>query len=134
MRRMTIKMTALAAIAALPLGVAAHAQAQQTPSAQAPAAQTPAAPGQGEAQQPGSPGIKRVAIVDISELPQATQEQVNAAVAQTGDEDIKALRSSIDATPQLTAALKEKGVTSAQVIAANVDNDGTLTLVTKKAS
>lgn len=129
MRRTMIRMTALAAFAALPLGFAAHAQAQQAPSAQ-----TPATPGQGEAQQPASPGIKRVAIVDISELPPATQEQVNAAVAQTGDEDLKALRSSIDATPQLTAALKEKGVTSAQVIAANVDNDGTLTLVTKKAS
>ncbi|RCS24937.1 hypothetical protein DUT91_05690 [Phyllobacterium salinisoli] len=128
MRRMTIKMTALAAFAALPLATAA--QAQQTP----PAAQAPAATPAPSETQPASPGIKRVAIVDISELPAPTQEQVNAAVAKTGDEDLKALRSSIDATPQITAALKEKGVTSAQVIAANVDNDGTLTLVTKKAS
>ena len=94
---------------------AASAQQQLRP---APArAATPAAP---EAQ-PAAPAIQSVNIVDIKELPEATQTQVNQVIAQRGDADLQKLRSSIDATPKIKSALEAKGLTSAQVIAASME-------------
>jgi hypothetical protein len=73
----------------------------------------------------------KVEIVDLKDLPPATQTQVNAAIAKTKAEDLQSLRSSIDAIPQASSALKAKGLSSSQVVAANVDDKGTLTLITK---
>ncbi|PTE10724.1 hypothetical protein [Mesorhizobium helmanticense] len=122
----------LAAVATLALASAASAQQQpaQPAPAQPPAAPAPAAPGA----QPAAPTIQSVNIVDIKELPAATQTQVNQVIAQRGDEGLQKLRSSIDATPKVKSALEAKGLTSAQVIAASMSNDGALTLITKKAS
>ncbi|CAN7260739.1 hypothetical protein [Mesorhizobium sp. LjNodule214] len=120
----------LAAAATLALASAASAQqqpAQQQPS-QPPAA--PAAPGA----QPAVPTIQSVNIVDITELPKDTQTQVNQVIAQRGEAGLQKLRSSIDATPKVKSALEAKGLTSAQVIAASMNTDGALTLITKKAS
>jgi hypothetical protein len=125
MRRITI----LAAGAALLFATAASAQ--QQPPAQPPA--TAPAPGATEAPA-AAPSVKSVTIVDIEELPAATQTQVDSIVAQTSEADLAALRSSIDAAPQIKSALEAKGLTSAQVIAASMAQDGALTLVTKKAS
>ena len=122
MRKFMIPIVALTSLAALSL-VSVGAQAQQSPSGSAPSTQ-------GESPQP--PRITQVSVVDISELPQETRDKINAAVANTKSEDIKALRDTIDANPPLVAALKKRGVTSAEVIAANVDDQGTLTLITKK--
>jgi hypothetical protein len=125
MRRIAI----LAAGAALLFATAASAQ--QQPTAQPPAASpAPEAPGA----QPTAPAVKTVTIVDIEELPQATQTQVDTIVAQTSEADLAALRNSLDAAPQIKSALEAKGLTSEQVIAASMGQDGTLTLVTKKAS
>jgi hypothetical protein len=125
MRRITI----LAAGAALIFATAAGAQQQPPvqPPATAPAPAAPEAPA-------AAPAIKSVTIVDIEELPEATQTQVNSIVAQGGEAELEKLRSSIDATPQIKSALEAKGLTSAQVIAASMTQDGALTLVTKKAS
>ena len=122
MRRTAI----LAAGAALLFATAASAQ--QQPTAQPPAA-SPEAPGA----QSAAPAVKSVTIVDIEELPAATQTQVDSIVAQTSEADLAALRSSLDAAPQIKSALEAKGLTSAQVIAASMGQDGALTLVTKKA-
>ena len=121
----------LAAAATLMVGGAASAQQQpaQQP-APAPTTPAPAAPGG----QPAAPAIQSVNIVDISELPKDTQTQVNQVIAKRGDAGLQKLRSSIDATPQVKAALEAKGLTSAQVIAASMNTDGALTLITKKAS
>lgn len=121
-----------AAAAMLMLASAAYAQQQpaQPQPAQPPAAPAPAAPGA----QSTAPTIQSVNIVDIKELPAATQTQVNQVIAQRGDEGLQKLRSSIDATPKVKSALEAKGLTSAQVIAASMSNDGALTLITKKAS
>jgi hypothetical protein len=81
-----------------------------------------------------APTIKSVTIVDIEELPEATQTQVDTIVAQQGEADLEKLRSSIDAMPEIKSALEAKGLTSAHVIAASMTQDGALTLVTKKAS
>jgi hypothetical protein len=119
----------LAAAATLLLATAASAQqqpAQQPP----PASPAPAAPGA----QPEVPAIQTVNVVDIEELPKETQTKVNEVIAKRGEDGLQKLRSSIDATPQVKSALEAKGLTSAQVIAASMDTNGALTLITKKAS
>jgi hypothetical protein len=119
--------TILAAGATLAFAVAANAQ-------QAPATQPPAqAPATAPEAPAAAPTIRSVNIVDMTELPEATQKQVNDVVAQRGDADLQQLRSTIDANPEIKAALEAKGVTSAQVIAASMSPEGALTLVTKKS-
>jgi hypothetical protein len=120
----------LAAGASLAFTVAANAQA---PSTQQPAPQPPAAaPAAPSAAPSAAPAIKKVDVVDIQELPKATQAQVNDAVAQDSGANIQSLRTSIDGMPQIKSALEAKGLASAHVIAARLGPDGTLTLVTKK--
>ena len=113
--------------------LAGAASAQQQPAQQpapAPTAPAPAAP----SAQPAVPTIQSVNIVDITELPKDTQTQVNQVIAQRGDDGLKKLRSSIDATPKVKSALEAKGLSSAQVVAASMEPNGALTLITKKAS
>ncbi|WP_192253713.1 hypothetical protein [Mesorhizobium silamurunense] len=120
--------------AAASLALAGAASAQQQPAPQpspAPAAPAPAAP---QGQTPKPPTIESVNIVDITELPKDTQTQVNQIVAQRGDAGLQTLRKSIDATPKVKSALEAKGISSAQVIAASLQPNGALTLITKKAS
>lgn len=118
----------LAAAATMTLAGAATAQQQPAPQP----APAPAAPAPTTKAQP--PTIESVNIIDIKDLPEATQTQVNQVVAQRGDEGLQKLRSSIDATPKVKSALEAKGMTSAQVIAASMQPNGALTLITKKAS
>ncbi|MER9297790.1 hypothetical protein NKI38_15035 [Mesorhizobium sp. M0621] len=125
------KTIVLAAAATLMLAGAASAQ-QQPAQQPAPAPTTPA-PATPQAQ-PAVPTIQSVNIVDITELPKDTQTQVNQVIAQRGDDGLKKLRSSIDATPKVKSALEAKGLSSAQVVAASMEPNGALTLITKKAS
>ena len=129
---------ALAAGASLALTIAATGAAQaQTASPQAPsAAQPPAASSAPASPAPSSatPSIKQINVVDIKELPEATQTKVNAVVQQGSEADLQQMRSSLDSNAQIKSALQAKGVSSAQVVLASMDADGTLTLVTKKAS
>ncbi|RUZ75890.1 MULTISPECIES: hypothetical protein [Mesorhizobium] len=125
------KTIVLAAAASLMLAGAASAQQQPAPQpTPAPATPAPATP----QAQPAVPTIQSVNIVDITELPKDTQTQVNQVIAQRGDDGLKKLRSSIDATPKVKSALEAKGMTSAQVVAASMEPNGALTLITKKAS
>lgn len=116
--------------AAATLMLAGTAGAQQTAPTPSP---SPAAPATPKAQ-PAVPAIQSVNVVDITELPKDTQTQVNQIVAQRGDAGLQTLRKSIDATPKVKSALEAKGVSSAQVIAASLQPNGALTLITKKAS
>jgi hypothetical protein len=125
------KTISLAAAATLLLATAASAQQQPAPQpGEPPASPAPAAPGA----QPQAPAIQTVNVVDIEELPKETQTKVNEVIAKRGEDGLQRLRSSIDATPQVKSALEAKGLTSAQVIAASMDTNGALTLITKKAS
>ncbi|PAQ11693.1 hypothetical protein [Mesorhizobium temperatum] len=125
------KMISLAAAATLLLATAASAQQQPAPQpGEPPASPAPAAPGA----QPEAPAIQTVNVVDIEELPEETKTKVNEVIAKRGEDGLQKLRSSIDATPQVKSALEAKGLTSAQVIAASMDANGSLTLITKKAS
>ncbi|TPI31141.1 hypothetical protein FJ414_23745 [Mesorhizobium sp. B3-1-6] len=127
-----LKAIVLAATAATLMAGAAKAQQQPTPQP-SPAPTAPAAPAAPKAQ-PAAPSIQSVNVVDITELPKDTQTQVNQIVAQRGDAGLQTLRKSIDATPKVKSALEAKGVSSAQVIAASLQPNGALTLITKKAS
>ncbi|RWM82621.1 MAG: hypothetical protein EOR81_04965 [Mesorhizobium sp.] len=128
------KTISLAAAATLLLATAASAQQQPAPQpGEPPASPAPAAPGAQPAQ-PEAPAIQAVNIVDIEELPEETKTKVNEVIAKRGEDGLQKLRSSIDATPQVKSALEAKGLTSAQVIAASMDANGSLTLITKKAS
>jgi hypothetical protein len=106
---------------------AANAQGTSTQQPAQPPASTPATPDT-------APKVQRFNVVDVSELPQETQKQVEQVVAQGNDENLKQLRSTIDATPEAKAALDAKGATSEQVVATAMSQDGTLTLITKKKS
>jgi hypothetical protein len=119
------KITMLAAGAALLL--AGAASAQQQPATQPSQPAQPAPPALAK-----PPEISKVDVVDIEQLPKETQDRVNQVVAQRGDEGLKQLRSSIDARADIKSALDAKGMSSAQVIAASLATDGTLTLITKK--
>ncbi len=124
------KMIVLALCAAFPLATSvAYAQsaAPQAPDAQQPAAKS-------ETGQTGAAQITTINIVDINELPEATKNQVNEAIAKRSDADVEKLRTSIDKSPEVSAALKEKGLTSSAVVIASLDSKGLLTLVTKKPS
>jgi hypothetical protein len=70
--------------------------------------------------------------VDVKELQPAVRAKVDELVAHTTDQDIQSLRQSIDATPQAASVLKEKGLSSSQVVAINIA-DGVLTMFTKTA-
>jgi hypothetical protein len=118
------KITMLAAGAALLFAGAAGAQQQPAPAKPAQPATPPA--------QSQAPTIQNVAVVDIEQLPKETQDRVNEVVKQRTDADLQKLRSSIDARPDIKSALEAKGMSSAQVIAASLADNGTLTLITKK--
>lgn len=105
--------------------VAANAQSPQA-EPQQPQAQ------QQKGQAGGAPMVRGVNVVDVSELPAETRPQVDAAAAKAKPADLKNLRASIDKSPEITKALDAKGAKSSDVIVANLDQQGLLTLVTKK--
>jgi hypothetical protein len=115
--------TASAIIAALSLGTPAFVQAQG------------AAPSQSEAQKPSvqsSTVIRSIQVVDVKDLQPPVRSKVDEIVAQTSDEEMQALRKVIDASPEVAAALKAKGLNSSHVVAINFA-DGVLTLFAKTA-
>ncbi|RWM20793.1 MAG: hypothetical protein E5X53_12900 [Mesorhizobium sp.] len=70
-----------------------------------------------------------IAIIALEDLPPELKTQAEAVITQTSVEDLLTLQSSIDASPQAATALAANGLDSSQVVAANIDGDGTLTLI-----
>ncbi|MGX9176837.1 hypothetical protein [Mesorhizobium sp. BHbdii] len=70
-----------------------------------------------------------IAIVALEDLPPELKTQAEAVITQTSVEDLLTLQSSIDASPQAATALAASGLDSSQVVAANIDGNGTLTLI-----
>lgn len=128
-------LTTIAALSGLALAQPIHAQSfdPQLPQIdppvqgivpdQTPLGETP--PDQGFSDQ----NFTGVAIIALEDLPPDLKTQAEAVITQTSAEDLHVLQSSIDASPQATSALAANGLNSSQVIAANVDGDGTLTLI-----
>jgi hypothetical protein len=96
-------------------------------------AQTSPAPSQSQTEPQKGAAIRSFQVVDVEELKGDVRSKVDAIVASTKKEDIKSMRTSIDATPQAVSALKAKGRSSAQVVAINIDGNGVLTMFTKAA-
>jgi len=107
----------LAAAVAL---TAAPALAQSTQ----PAPQTQAQP----------PAVQSVTVIDISELPAASKQQVERIEEQRTDEELKNLHASIEASPPLVDAIEARGASLADVVAASLSQAGVLTIVTRKES
>jgi hypothetical protein len=114
--------TASVIIAALSLGTPAFVQAQGA----SPQSQAQEAPAQSKAV------IRTIQVVDIKQLQPEVRAKVDEIVAQTSEEDMQALRKSIDASPEAASALKAKGLSSSQVVAINIA-DGVLTMIAKTA-
>jgi hypothetical protein len=70
-----------------------------------------------------------IAIVALEDLPAELKTQAEAVITQTSVEDLLTLQSSIDASPQAASVLAANGLDSSQVVAANVDGNGMLTLI-----
>lgn len=87
--------------------------------------------------QPGAPAtppaITSVSVVDIDELPAATKDQVNQALATRTADQLQKLRDAVEKAPAIKSALEAKGLSSRDVIVAQISQAGELTLVTKKA-
>ncbi|MGN6310064.1 MAG: hypothetical protein ACTHNN_10965 [Xanthobacteraceae bacterium] len=76
--------------------------------------------------------IRSIQVVDVEDLGSDIRAKIDSLLENAKQEDLKSLRDSIDATPQAVSALKAKGRVSAQVVAINVDDNGILTMFTKK--
>ncbi len=74
-----------------------------------------------------------MSVVDIDELPAAAQAQVNQALTNRSADEIQKLRAAIENAPELKSALAAKGFTSRDVVVAQLDEDGELTIVAKRA-
>jgi Spy/CpxP family protein refolding chaperone len=103
------------------------------------AAQTSPAPSQSQTSQSPTKSeegveIRSIQVIDVEDLKADLRSQVDALVTSTKQEEIKSLRTSIEAIPQAMSALKAKGRNSAQVVAINVDKEGVLTMFTKRAT
>ena len=118
-----LKKVFLASAMSLALAGAASAQQQPAPANPAPAQPAPST---------AAPKITTVNVVDVEQLPPQTKTQVDQFVAKQGNDGLQKLRASVDSTPEAKSALERKGMTSQQVVAASLGNDGTLTLITKK--
>ncbi len=114
-----------AAGAALILAGPANAQAPSTERA-------PAAPPATAPQTP-APAIKTVSVVAIDELPEDTRNQVNQLVASRTADQLERLRQAIEGVPAAKSALEAKGFSARDVVVAQIDDAGELTIVTKKA-
>ena len=96
-------------------------------------AQAPAKQPSDQTQSQARPTIRSVQVVDVKDLSPEARGQVDDIVSRTSEQDLQSLRTSIDASPAISSALKAKGVTSAQVVALNLDEKGMLTMFTKAA-
>lgn len=106
----------------------------QAPS-QAPSAErAPTAPPAAAPQTPATaPAIKSVSVVSLDELPEDTRNQVNKLTASRTAEQIERLRQAIEGVPAAKSALEGKGFSSRDVLIAQIDEAGELTIVAKKA-
>jgi hypothetical protein len=74
--------------------------------------------------------INAVAVVGIEDLPREAQEQVYVASLRMNDDQLRALRRSIDNLPAASAALKARNLHPSDVLAAVINGEGQLLLIT----
>ncbi|RWE74349.1 MAG: hypothetical protein EOS63_26335 [Mesorhizobium sp.] len=82
-------------------------------------------PGQDDAAQ----NVTNIVVVAMEDLPSEVKAQAEAIVTRTTAKELAKLQNSVDASPEATSVLHANGLNSSQVVAANIDGDGTLTLI-----
>lgn len=88
------------------------------------------APGQNPPDQDNATqDVTNIVVVAIEDLPSEVKAQAEDVVTRTTAKDLAKLQSSVDASPAATSVLRANGLNSTQVVAANIDGDGTLTLI-----
>ena len=80
---------------------------------------------------PGNSGqsVTNVVVVAMEDLPAEIKAQAEVVVTRTTAKDLAKLQKSIEASPEAVSVLHANGLNSSQVVAANIDGDGTLTLI-----
>ena len=73
--------------------------------------------------------VTNIVVVAIEDLPAEIKSQAEAVVTGTTAQDLAKLQNSVDASPEAVSVLRANGLNSSQVVAANIDGDGTLTLI-----
>ncbi len=122
-----MRMMMLAAVgAASLLAGTANAQAPSTGQPTSPPAASPQAPS-------AVPAIKSVNVVELNELPDAAKTQINELVAKRSAEDNQRLQRAIEGAPMVKSAVEAKGFSSRDVLIAQLNNEGELIVVAKKA-
>ena len=118
--------------AAFVLAGAANAQA---PSAQSPSTErAPAPPPASSPQAPGgTPAIKSVNVIELDELTEATKTQVNEIVAKRTPDESQRLQNAIENAPAVKMAVEAKGFSARDVLIAQVNDQGELIVVTRRA-
>ncbi|MBZ9809948.1 MULTISPECIES: hypothetical protein [unclassified Mesorhizobium] len=116
-------------LAAFASALPAHAQSQNAPLP--PAAPAPEAVPDQTGPDQGITGqtFTNVAIVALADLPPDLKAKVETVVAQTSQEDLHVLQSSVSASPEASSVLAANGLDASEVVAANIDGNGTLTLI-----
>lgn len=119
--------------AAFVLAGAAQAQAPSTQRAPSPppAAAPQSAPST-QAPSSATPTIKSVNVVDFDQLPDATKTQVDTLVSKRSAEEKQRLQSAIESAPMVKTAVEAKGFSSRDVLIAQMNPNGELTVVTRK--
>ncbi|HEV7337194.1 MAG TPA: hypothetical protein VGO06_14565 [Bosea sp. (in: a-proteobacteria)] len=118
--------TIAAAGAALLLAGAANAQTRPAdPPASAPPATAPQTPST-------APTIKSINVVELDALPEATRAQVNQVVATRTANELQQLQKAIEAAPAVKSAIEAKGFSTRDVVMAEVNDEGELTVVTRR--
>lgn len=129
MRMLTMVLTLSAMALAEPASAQrADPQPQALPPAQEPIPDQPQSdpnPGQDDVAQ----NVTNVVVVAIEDLPADVKAQAEAIVTRTTARELAKLQNSVDASPEATSVLHANGLNSSQVVAANIDGDGTLTLI-----
>lgn len=130
MRTLTIVLT----LSALALAHPAMAQlaGSQPPQASPPVEQpSPDEALPDDQTQAGEDGqvITSIVVAAMEDLPADIKAQAEDVVIRTTAEDLAKLQKSVDASPEALSALRAKGLNSTQVVAANIDGDGTVTLI-----
>lgn len=118
--------TIAAAGAALLLAGAANSQTRPAdPPASPPPAAAPQTPST-------APTIRAITVVEIDELPEATRAQVNQLVATRTANELQQLQKAIESAPAVKSAIEAKGFSTRDVVMAEVNDEGELTVVTRR--
>lgn len=78
--------------------------------------------------------VTAINIVRVEELPQPDKARVESQLKDTSVDDLRELQTSIQASPIAVLMLAQNGADATQVVAATIDQTGTLTLVVQETA